>query len=66
MSYPPNPIQKTGIDGDKDSSVDDLTDAGPPRKRVRTNKNDPSTSREWYPWPDRIVCPLTLITVIRH
>jgi hypothetical protein len=26
-----------------------------PRKRGRNQTTDPSTSREWYPWNDRIV-----------
>jgi len=46
------------------SPVNDSTNAGPPRKRARANNTDPSTSLEWYPWPDRIVRPVTLMTVI--
>ena len=40
---------------DSDSSTENLADDSLPRKRTRANNTDPSSSREWYPWPDRIV-----------
>ena len=51
----------TGLNSDKDSSLDDFT--GPPQKRARANHTDPSVSREWYPWPDRIVRALALMSL---
>ena len=46
---------------DRDSSTENLADDSPPRKRARANNTDPSSSREWYPWPDRIVRILSCI-----
>lgn len=40
---------------DSDSSTENLADDSLPRKRTRANNTDPSSSREWYPWPDWIV-----------
>ena len=57
MLLPPYVIQTPGLDSNKDSesSVYDFMDTGPAHKWVCANNTDPSTSREWYPWPDRIV-----------
>ena len=40
---------------DSDSSMENLADDSLPRKHTRANNTDPSSSQEWYPWPDQIV-----------
>ena len=40
---------------DSDSSTENLADDSLPHKCTQANNTDPSSSWEWYPWPDRIV-----------
>ena len=58
--YLPSKLASESDDTPPELLNDDL-----PRKRRKNQTTDPSTSRKWYPWNDRIVSDSRFYTLFR-